>query len=160
MPTHEYHFVTEWQFNAPIELVFSIIEKGEEFQRWWPDVYLSTRAEKMGRADRIGDKLHLHTRGWLPYPLRWTAELVSIEAPRAMEIKATGDFVGRGQWTLTKQGSGTHVRFDWHILAEKPILRYLSFMLKPIFAWNHRWAMERGYIRFQEEIARLSAASL
>lgn len=160
MPTHEYQFVTEWDFNAPIELVFSIIEKGEEFPRWWPDVYLATRAEKCGHPEGIGDKLHLHTRGWLPYTLRWTAELISKEPPYSMEIKATGDFVGHGKWTLTKSGSGTHVRFDWNILAEKPILRYFSFMLKPMFAWNHRWAMERGYVRFQEELARQSAATL
>jgi hypothetical protein len=154
MTTNEYHFVTRWQFDAPIEVVFSIIEKGEEFPRWWPEVYLSVRSEKLGRSDKVGDKLHLHTRGWLPYTLRWTAEVVEIAGPTRLEFKATGDFVGRGIWNLTQNGSKTDVRFDWHILAEKPILRHLSFIAKPIFSWNHEWAMGIGYKRFIEEIAR------
>jgi hypothetical protein len=26
----------------------------------------------------------------------------------------------------------------------KPIVRRLTPVLRPVFAWNHRWAMERG----------------
>src|SRR2546421_12866825 len=154
MSTHEYHFVTEWELEAPIEQVFSVIENGSEFPRWWPEVYLDAKAEKKGRPDRIGDKLHLHTRGWLPYTLQWTAEVVEMAPPSRLEISATGDFVGRGIWNLSQFGSKTHVRFDWHILAEKPLLRYLSFIAKPIFSWNHQWAMERGYKRICQELKR------
>jgi len=154
MSTNEYHFVTEWKFDAPIELVFNIIEKGEDFPRWWPEVYLSSRAEKKGRPDRVGDKLYLHTRGWLPYTLSWTAEVVEIAPPSRLEFKAIGDFIGRGLWNLTQSGATTHVRFDWHILAEKPLLRHLSFIAKPIFSWNHEWAMAKGYERFIQELAR------
>ena len=28
--------------------------------------------------------------------------------------------------------------------ADKALLRYLSFLLKPVFAMNHRWAMAQG----------------
>ena len=34
--------------------------------------------------------------------------------------------------------------FDWHIHVKKPILRYFSFILKPIFVANHRWVMQKG----------------
>jgi hypothetical protein len=37
----------------------------------------------------------------------------------------------------------------------KPLVRHLSPLLRPIFAWNHRWAMQRG----QERIAALLARS-
>jgi hypothetical protein len=36
------------------------------------------------------------------------------------------------------------VEFDWRIDADKPLLRYGSPELKPIFNWNHRWVMARG----------------
>lgn len=156
MSSHNYKFVTEWQVKAPLEQVFKIIENGEDLPRWWPQVYLAAKAEKMGRADKIGDKIHFHTKGWLPYTLRWTAEVVSMTPPTGMEIRATGDFVGQGIWKLTAEGEITSVRFDWQILAEKPILRYFSFIAKPIFSWNHHWAMARGYESLNREIARLA----
>jgi hypothetical protein len=155
MAGNDYKFVTEWDFTAPIESVFKIIENGGEFPRWWPDVYLAARVEKLGRADHVGDKVHFHTKGWLPYTLRWTAEVVSMTPPTDFELKASGDFVGRGIWHLTQSGATTHVRFDWIIIAEKPLLRYCSFIAKPIFSWNHKWAMARGYEHLQEELARI-----
>lgn len=155
MSINQYHFTTYWEVKAPIETVFKIIENGADLPRWWPQVYLSAKAEKKGRVDRIGDKIHFHTKGWLPYTLTWTAEVISFHFPNHMEIKATGDFVGRGVWTLTQTGDITKVQFDWQILAEKPLLRYFSFIAKPIFSWNHHWAMARGFESLQAELKRL-----
>ena len=154
MASNEYHFITRWRVVATVEEVYDIISKPLEYVRWWPEVYLSARAEKKGRPDRVGDRLYLHTKGWLPYTLRWTAEVVEFVPPTRLEVRATGDFNGRGVWNLTNSGPSTSVRFDWHILAEKPLLRYLSFIAKPIFSWNHEWAMTRGRERFIQEIAR------
>lgn len=154
MSINEYHFITKWEFNAAIEKVFKLIENGSDLPRWWPEVYLSAKAEKTGRSDRIGDKIHFHTKGWLPYTLVWTAEVISFKPPNHMEIKATGDFVGRGIWTLSQEGNLTKVQFDWHILAEKPLLRYFSFIAKPIFSWNHHWAMARGFENLKAELLR------
>lgn len=154
MSTNEYHFITNWEFNAPIEEVFKLIENGSDLPRWWPEVYLSAKAEKTGRSDRVGDKIYFHTKGWLPYTLIWTAEVVSFRSPNHMEIKATGDFIGKGVWTLSQEGNITKVQFDWRILAEKPLLRYFSFIAKPIFSWNHHWAMARGFESLKAELLR------
>ena len=35
----------------------------------------------------------------------------------------------------------------------KPLVRHLAPVLRPVFAWNHRWAMRRG----QERILALVA---
>jgi len=32
----------------------------------------------------------------------------------------------------------TDITYDWRIRADKPLLRYLSFVFKPIFSANHR----------------------
>jgi hypothetical protein len=40
------------------------------------------------------------------------------------------------------------------VRADKPILRYGSFILKPIFAANHRWAMARGEESLARELLR------
>jgi hypothetical protein len=41
--------------------------------------------------------------------------------------------------------------------AEKPLIKYLSFVLKPLFAWNHYWAMNRGEASLRLEVARRRA---
>src|SRR5262245_35051837 len=158
MASNDYAFLTQWRIAAPKELVYDIMSRGEDLPRWWPDVYLAARIERPPDGGEVGTKLFLHTRGWLPYTLRWTAETVRVDPPAGFEIRATGDFDGTGVWSFEQDGPETHVRFDWRLRAEKPILRALSFVLKPLFAWNHRWAMARGLVHLREEVERRRAA--
>ena len=160
MASNDYEFVTEWRVEAPRELIYDILIDGEDLPRWWPDVYLAARAERPPDGGEVGTRLHLHTRGWLPYTLRWTAETVAVDRPAGFEIRATGDFDGRGVWRLEREGpTATYVRFDWRLRANKPILAALSFALKPIFSWNHKWAMARGLESLQREVARRQASA-
>jgi hypothetical protein len=78
--------------------------------------------------------------------------------PQTIEITATGDFVGRGVWSLKPEGDGTHIAFDWRLRADKPLLRWLSPIFKPIFRWNHSWAMARGYESLRREVERRKRA--
>jgi hypothetical protein len=66
------------------------------------------------------------------------------------------DFDGRRVWTFAQHAGLVDVTFDWRIRAEKPLLRYLSFLLKPIFEANHRWAMAQGEICLKRELSRRS----
>lgn len=154
MPANEYAFLTEWHVNAPRELVYDILKEGKDYPRWWPDVYLGADFEPSGRADHVGDKVHFLTKGWLPYRLRWTAEVVQHSQPHTIEINATGDFVGSGKWSLSPEGNETFVSFDWRLRADKPLLKWLSPIFKPVFRWNHHWAMARGYESLCREIQR------
>ena len=43
--------------------------------------------------------------------------------------------------------------------SEKPLLKTLSFLLKPIFEANHRWAMAQGETSLALELARRRATS-
>ena len=70
-----------------------------------------------------------------------------------VRLVASGDFVGRGIWTLVQDGSDVLVTYDWKILAEKPLLRNLSFIMKPIFGANHYWAMAKGEESLKLELA-------
>lgn len=157
MPANEYAFLTEWNVTAPIELVYDILKDGKEYVRWWPDVYLAAEYIPSGAANGIGDQVKLLTKGWLPYKLRWTATAERYEQPHTIAITASGDFEGRGVWSLQQRRKECHITFDWRLRADKPLLRWLSPVFKPIFKWNHRWAMEKGYMRLQEEIARSMA---
>jgi len=59
--------------------------------------------------------------------------------------------------TLTEKGEGTHVRFDWEVTADRPLLRYLTPVLRPLFRWNHNWAIARA-IDGLEPYAKRTAA--
>ena len=36
------------------------------------------------------------------------------------------------------------MRFDWFVYADKPLLRVLTPLLRPLFRWNHAWAIARA----------------
>ena len=77
--------------------------------------------------------------------------------PAGFKLVAHGDFEGMGVWTLTQDGEHVDVTYDWRILAEKPLLRYGSFVLRPFFAANHRWATARGEESLALELRRRRA---
>ena len=155
MALNEYLFVTRWRVEASREEVFAVLTDSESLTRWWPSVYRRVQpiAPPTG-SDGVGKRLLLDTQGWLPYRLRWELRVVERQAPSRLALEASGDFVGIGVWTLAQAGDVTDVRYEWAIRAHKPLLRYLSFLLKPVFSLNHRWAMARGLESLELELAR------
>lgn len=152
--TSEYHFITEWQFEATEDEIRAILADATDLPRWWSSVYLSAERIQAGDADHIGETIRLHTKGYLPYTLKWDFTIVNV---RPLTLEAKGDFVGRGIWTFEQHGDKVKVKYDWKIHAEKPILKRLTFILRPIFSRNHHWAMEMGRRSIELELARRRA---
>jgi hypothetical protein len=97
------------------------------------------------------------TRGRLPYRLRWDLVCVEADAPRRLVSQIHGDLEGEGIWTFERAAGATRVVLEWRVGVRKPIVRRLTPLLRPLCAWNHRWAMRRGQASI---VAELSAASL
>lgn len=154
---NEYHFITRWRAEAAAEEVYEIIRDPLDLPRWWPAVYLSVVEISPGDEHGIGRRVRLHTKGWLPYTLDW--ESCSIEAvrPQRLALRASGDFEGRGVWDFQQDGRFVDIAFDWQLTADKPLLRHLSFLLKPVFSANHRWAMAQGEKSLKLELQRRRA---
>ena len=149
---------TGWLVAARIEEVAAILSEPERLPDWWPAVYLSVEVVDPGGPDGLGRTVALHTRGWLPYTLRWRGRLVEDRRPHGWTIEATGDLAGRGVWSLVQQGDLAAVDYDWRIDVEKPLLRPLTPVLAPLYAANHRWAMARGREGLERALARRRAA--
>jgi len=142
---NDYHFITHWRVRGTVKEIIDILNNAEDLPRWWPSVYIDVK--------KRGDIVELFTKGWLPYTLRWSFRVLE-NRPDGFIIEAFGDFVGRGEWLLTQSGDDVDITYDWHIRAEKRLLKLFSPILKPIFAANHRWAMARGEESLKIELAR------
>lgn len=137
----EYVFVDEWDVDAPVEAVFEALADARTYPEWWRPVYLTVEAD--GPPD-VGRVSHQHFKGRLPYRLRTASKIVAIERPSSFEIEVEGDLSGHGVWTLTPSDDRTHVHFDWRVNADRRLLRYLTPVLRPLFRWNHSWAISRA----------------
>ena len=157
MPNNEYHFIDRWRVESTVEEVSEIIENGRELSRWWPSVYLEVEEVEAGGEGGIGKLISLRARGWLPYTLRINFCTVESRSPYGFTLQATGDLEGTGVWTFEQDGPAVNITYDWKILANKPMIRALSFLLKPIFSSNHRWTMHRGEESLKLELARRGA---
>lgn len=158
MRANTYHFVTHWRFPGTVEEVAEILADAPDLTRWWPSVYLDVQETKAGDDEGIGKEVSLYTKGWLPYTLRWQFRVTESNYPQGFAFEAWGDFVGRGAWTLRQDGAWVDVTYDWKLRAEKPLLRRFSFLMRPIFEANHRWAMARGDESLRLELARRTLA--
>jgi Polyketide cyclase / dehydrase and lipid transport len=159
MAKNDYHFITFWRIEGTVDEVAEVLKKATDLPRWWPSVYLDVKEIEPGDKDGVGKVVSLHTKGWLPYTLRWHFRVTESRHPNGYSLEAWGDFNGRGVWRFEQDGTWVNVTYDWKIRADKPLLRTLSFILKPIFSANHRWAMARGEESLKLEVARRRVAS-
>jgi hypothetical protein len=156
---NNYHFITHWRVQGTLEEVTAIIADAPALSRWWPAVYLDVQELAPGDATGVGRVISLYTKGWLSYTLRWQFRVSEIVPLCSLTLEADGDFVGRGIWTFAQDGLWVNLTYDWKIEARKPLLRALSFLFKPIFSANHRWAMTTGEESLRLELARRHAKS-
>ncbi len=157
--TNEYDFVSRWRVEGTCGEVADILGDPLALPRWWPSVYLAVEELRPPDSNGIGRRVRLLTKGWLPYTLRWEFEVVDSRYPYGFALVADGDFDGRGVWTFVQDDGCVDITYDWRIRAEKPLLRRLSFVLKPLFEANHRWAMAQGEASLKLELARRRATS-
>lgn len=158
MPDNSYHFITRWRVKATCAEVADILEDAEGLPRWWPSVYLEVIVVENGVGPHgLGDQVSLFSKGWLPYTLRWRYTIVEQHYPHGFALVAGGDFDGRGEWIFKQAGDMVDATYIWDIKAEKPLLRALTPLFRPIFSANHRWAMQMGERSLQLELQRRNA---
>ena len=147
----EYVFVDEWEVDAPVEAVYEALVDARTYPEWWQPVYISVEGDRR--------ETEHHFKGRLPYTLKMRARLVEVDRPRTFDVEVDGDLRGHGRWTLTPRDGRVRVRWDWVVYADRPLLRYLTPVLRPLFRWNHNWAVARAreglepYARRQAETA-------
>lgn len=139
----DYSFVTRWSFDAPIEAVWDVIYRSEDWSSWWKYV---KRVERIAEGDETGVGA-IRRQTWttrLPYSFTFETRVVRVERPHLLEAKASGDLDGTGLWTLTRENDLTRVRYDWNVRTTKSWMNLIAPIAKPFFAWNHDAVMRTG----------------
>ncbi|MFN8222797.1 MAG: SRPBCC family protein [Gaiellales bacterium] len=148
-----YSFTDRWRIAGSAEEIYALLSCPRDYPTWWGEAFLSGDGDDGPAAP--GKKARLLTRGWLPYTLTWELECVDAVAPYRLDSRITGDFVGRGVWTITPRADDAcEVVLEWTVDVRKPLVRNLTPLLRPLFRWNHRWAMKHGERRMQALLAR------
>ena len=110
----EYHFVSTWRVQAPIEAVWEAITHTERWPTWWKYVQRVDTLEQ-GAADGLGKRQRLLFKTRLPYRLTFDTHVRRVEPPSTLEIDATGELEGKGCWTLAPEDGATLLRYTWDV---------------------------------------------
>ena len=139
----EYHFVSIWQIQAPIERVWEEIYHAERWPSWWKYVVGVDELEP-GAANGVGRRLHLLFRTRLPYTLGFDVRVTRVQPPSELVAETTGELEGTGRWTLTSVDGGTRVRYNWDIRTTRRWMNLLAPVGRQAFSWNHDELMREG----------------
>lgn len=153
MPSNVFRFEESWSIpGATPEEVWEVLARGELLPQWWKGVYLEAQSLD-GSEPHVGGRVSARARGFLPYHLNFTLEATELVPGRLVAVKTSGDFDGRWRAELSPRNGGTHADLTWEVSVERPILRLLAPLLRPAFAWNHRWTTPRGERGLKEFLA-------
>ena len=143
--SEKYSFVTRWQIRAPIEKVWNAIYESTEWPHWWKGV-LNVKVIKENDAHGVNGVREYTWKSVLPYLLKFKMRLTEREDPKHMRGEAFGELEGVGIWMLEEKNGITYVQYNWDVFTNKRWMNYFSFLLKPLFKYNHdvvmRWGAE------------------
>jgi hypothetical protein len=152
--SNDYRIATTWLVRARMEELCEVFLDAAGIGRWWRAAFLDVAEVRGGDARGVGRVLRLHTKGWLPYTLVLHAEVLACDLERGFSLRTWGDFVGSCVCRAEAGDGRVRLDFDWRVRAEKRVLRRWSWLLKPLFTWNHRWVMRQGRRGLGTELAR------
>lgn len=153
MAAKDFHLITEWTLDAPIDAVWEVLTTPEDWPQWWKAVKRVELLEK-GSVDGTGSLRRMTWTTALPYALSFDMRTTRIEPKTLIEGQASGELDGLGRWTLRADGEKTHVRYDWIVTVSKPWMRLFAPVLRPVFAWNHEVVMGWGLDGIRKYLAR------
>lgn len=153
MAAKDFHLVTEWRLNAPVERVWALLTAVEHWPSWWSAVKCVDLIDA-GDETGVGALRRMTWRTALPYALTFDIRTTKVEPMTLIEGQASGELDGLGRWTMRAEGEVTHVRYDWIVAVSKPWMRLFAPVLRPVFAWNHDKVMDWGLTGIRRQLGR------
>jgi uncharacterized protein YndB with AHSA1/START domain len=119
----DYHYVSTWRLQAPIEQVWNAISDLEHLPAWYPAVQ-EVQTLTPGDEQHVGARVRYVIKGRLPMRLAFEATITRVVPPRELELRAEGELAGTGRWDLEQQDEVTSARYTWDV-------RTVSLWLRP-----------------------------
>jgi carbon monoxide dehydrogenase subunit G len=136
----DYHYVSTWQLQAPIEQIWAALNDLEHLPVWYRGVQ-QARELTPGDAQGVGRRARYVIKGRLPLRLAFEATTTRSVPPRDQQLQAEGELAGTGRWSLDQQGEVTTARYRWDVRTTRPWMNLLAPLVRPLFAWNSRGVM-------------------
>lgn len=142
---HRFILISRWQLNCGIDAAWQRIAAIRRWPQWWPNVSAVHVDGEAGDTPRVGGTAWVEWKTRLGYGLRLRVVTTGVLPPFELEGSADGDLTGRGLWLLEPQSdAGVLVTYRWDVHLNRPWMRWLSPLLRPVFAWNHFDVMRTG----------------
>lgn len=150
----DYEFVTVWEFDAPLEKVWDIIENADAWPEWWRGVVCVTEIAA-GDANGVGSIRRTVWKSALPYKISFDSEVLRVEKHKLIEARAFGELDGIGVWRFEALAEyRTRLRYDWTVKTTKAWMNLLAPVARPFFRWNHDTIMRWGEEGLKRRLAQ------
>jgi carbon monoxide dehydrogenase subunit G len=136
----DYHYISTWQLQAPIEQVWAAISDFERLPAWYPAVQ-EVHTQIPGDGQQVGTRVRLVIKGQLPMRLAFEGTITRVERPCELELQAEGDLAGTGRWLLDQEGEITTARYLWDVQTTKAWMNLVAPVARPLFTWNSKGVM-------------------
>ena len=156
----DYEFRTVWRVAGTVDEVRRLLADGESLPQWWPAVYLAVNPVQEGDDRGVGSRAGaVHHR---PAAVHAAVDAADRRTGHRRRLRPLRPGRPQGRWALDLHAGTVAevvITYDWRVSASKPLLRRLTWLLRPVFTANHHWAMARGEESLRLELRRRRATS-
>lgn len=132
-----FHFDDRWTVDAEPEAVWAVLEKVDDWPKWWPGL---SRAHRTDEPLSVGSRATILVRTPIGVPLEFVIEASRVKAPNLIEFRADGDLRGQGLWTLTDHEGTSQIDSLWCVTTKRTGIR----LLRPLAGLMHAIVMRFG----------------
>lgn len=137
MDWNHYRFTSTWDLPAPPAAVYAVLERADDYPRWWRQVHEVAPLDAATRTARI--------RSVLPYDLVVTMrERLRDPGAGVLEAELGGDLEGWARWTVSAHGTGSRVVYEQEVEVRRRLMRLLAVPGRAVFRANHALMMRAG----------------
>ncbi|WP_406510559.1 SRPBCC family protein [Streptomyces sp. NBC_00212] len=138
MTRYDVRFTGRWRTPLPPDALYTTLADIANYASWWPEMR-HTRLTREGEAE-------VTLRALLPYQLTMRVQrLVEDPVSRVLEAALDGDITGHIRWDIrASTPAGSIAVLTQAVTVNKPSLRRLMPLARPLFRLNHALSMRSG----------------
>ena len=155
-PRYRFDLTNRFVIDATPQEMTRIVLDPDVFAKWAPRVIVKMQLLDRGGPDGTGIENRIHASGWLPYGIVFTVRIAQVVPDRSMHMTLRGDFHGDAYLSIRPlpDGRGCEETIRAVFEMRHRYLRPLVPTLRPLFVWNHRWAVRWLHRAMQREVYR------